>query len=321
MTIDSNNSNSNNQVASASRRSILIASAGAIAAAATAVGGATPAHAQTVRDMEGKTAFVTGGARGIGLACAETMAQAGANIVLFDIAQNLPEVTYNLASAEDLNNAKARIEAHGVECLAIQGDVRDREALANAVQETVARFGSLDHVTVNAGLTQAGPLEYLEPALVQSLMDTNVIGALNTIQAAASVMREQKSGNIVVISSILGRQPNEWYAAYSASKWAVIGLAKSAALSLAGDGVTCNVICPSLVDTPLARSLVPAFAPQNPTWEAVVEIMSAAHPLPIAVFEPEDVARMVKFFASDDAKFITGEVFNIDAGLGARGIS
>jgi NAD(P)-dependent dehydrogenase (short-subunit alcohol dehydrogenase family) len=319
---DNEKLDSNERVESASRRSVLVGGGAAtIAAVAAVAGGSTPAQAQTGREMEGKTAFVTGGARGIGLASADMLAQSGANIVLFDIAKNLPEVGYDLSSVQDLNNAKLQIETHGVECLTIQGDVRDRAALTNAVNETVSRFGSLDHVLVNAGITQAGPLEFLDDDLVQTVMDINVTGALRTIQAATPVMRKQKSGSIVVISSILGRQPNEWYAAYTASKWAVIGMAKSAALSLAGDGITCNVICPSLIDTPLSRSLIPAFSPENPTWEAVIEIMSAAHPLPKAVFEPEDVARMVKFFASDSAKFITGEVFNIDAGLGARGIS
>jgi NAD(P)-dependent dehydrogenase (short-subunit alcohol dehydrogenase family) len=186
--------------------------------------------------------------------------------------------------------------------------------LNDAVAKTISQFGSLDHVLANAGVTQVGPIETLGDDSVQTVVDINIVGVVRTLQAVVPVMREQKSGSMVVISSILGRRPNEWYSVYGASKWAVIGLAKSTALAMAPHGVTCNVICPTLVDTSLSRSLIPAFSPQNPTWEAVEEFMRNINPLPIAVFQPEDVADLVKFFASDNAKHITGEVFNLDAG-------
>ena len=296
-----------------SRRKTLLG-AGAIAAAATVVGNVESARAQVIRDMEGKTAFITGGARGIGLASADQLARAGANIVIFDVAQNLEHVDYDLSTKQDLVRAKDQIEAHNVQCMTVQGDVRDLAALTDAMAQAVSKFGSLDHVLVNAGITQVGPIEALGDNSVQTVMDINVIGSVRTIQAATPIMRDQKSGSIVVISSILGRRPNEWYSVYGASKWAVIGLAKATALAMAPHSVTCNVICPTLVDTPLSRSLIPAFNPENPTWESVEEIMRGLNPLPIAVFQPVDVANLVKFFASDSAKHVTGEVFNLDAG-------
>jgi len=296
-----------------SRRSVMLG-AGAVAAAATVAGKVELAAAQDLRDMEGKTAFITGGARGIGLASADQLARAGADIVIFDVAKNLDHVDYDLSTEQDLASAKAQIEAHNVQCLTIQGDVRNRSALIEAMAQAVSKFDTVDHVLVNAGITQVGPIEALGDDSVQTVMDINVIGAIRTIQAAVPIMRTQGSGSIVVISSILGRRPNEWYSVYGASKWAVIGLAKATALAMAPHSVTCNVICPTLVDTPLARSLIPAFNPENPTWEAVEEIMLGLNPLPIATFEPVDVANMVKFFASDSAKHITGEVFNLDAG-------
>ena len=299
------------------RKALLGGVAGAIAAAGV-VGGAQASEdsnaQKVVRDMEGKTAFVTGGARGIGLASAEELARAGANVVIFDVAKNLPHVGYDLSATEDLENAKARVESHGVNCLTIKGDVRDRVALNDAVAKTISQFGSLDHVLANAGITQVGPIETLGDDSVQAVVDINIVGVVRTMQAAVPVMRDQKSGSIVAISSILGRRPNEWYSVYGATKWAVIGLSKSTALAMAPHGVTCNVICPTLVDTPLARSLIPAFSPKHPTWEAVEEFMSNINPLPISVFQPKDVAHLVKFFASDSAKHITGEVFNLDAG-------
>ncbi|MEM7059635.1 MAG: SDR family NAD(P)-dependent oxidoreductase [Pseudomonadota bacterium] len=297
------------------RRAMLFgAGAGVVTAAASVAGTASATDRRDLRDMEGKTAFITGGARGIGLASADQLARAGANIVIYDVARNLEHVDYDLSSEADMAAAKAQIEAHGVDCLAIQGDVRNRAALKDAMLQAAADYGSLDHVLVNAGITQAGPIEALGDDSVQTVVDINIVGATRTIQAAVPIMRDQSSGSIVVLSSILGRRPNEWYSVYSASKWAVIGLAKATALAMAPHGVTCNVICPTLVDTPLARSLTHMFSPQNPTWEAVEEFMRGHNPLPIAVFQPEDVARLVHFFATDSAKYITGEVFNLDAG-------
>lgn len=299
----------------ATRRSLMLgAGAGVVAAATTAATTATAQEGNGLRDMEGKTAFITGGARGIGLASADTLASAGANVVIYDVARNLEHVDYDLSTEADMAAAKAQIEAHGVGCMTIQGDVRDRAALTDAIEQTTAAYGSLDHVLVNAGITQAGPIEALGDESVQTVMDINVVGATRTIQAAVPVMREQNSGSIVVLSSILGRRPNEWYSVYGASKWAVIGLAKATALAMAPHSVTCNVICPTLVDTPLARSLAHMFNPQNPTWDSVEEVMRSINPLPIAAFQPEDVAHLVKFFASDAAKHVTGEVFNLDAG-------
>lgn len=299
----------------ATRRSVLLgAGAGVVTATASVAGPAQAANDTAIRDMDGKTAFITGGARGIGLASADALARAGANIVIYDVARNLEHVDYDLSTQADMDAAKAQIEAHGVGCTTIQGDVRDRAGLTDAMRQTVGAFGSLDHVLVNAGITQAGPIDALGDASVQTVMDINVVGATRTIQAATPIMQDQKSGSIVVISSILGRRPNEWYSVYGASKWAVIGLAKATALALAPHSVTCNVICPTLVDTPLARSLVHMFNPQNPSWAAVEDVMRGLNPLPIAVFQPEDVAHLVKFFASDTAKHITGEVFNLDAG-------
>lgn len=299
----------------AMRRSLLMgAGAGVVTAAAIAAGTAAAADGSVTRNMEGKTAFITGGARGIGLASADLLARSGANIVIYDVARNLEHVDYDLSTEADMAAAKAQIEGHGVQCMALQGDVRDRARLTDAMQQTTAAFGSLDHVLVNAGITQAGPIDALGDDSVQTVVDINIVGATRTIQAAVPIMQEQKSGSIVVISSILGRRPNEWYSVYSASKWAVIGLAKATALAMAPHSVTCNVICPTLVDTPLARSLAHVFSPQDPTWEAVEEIMRGVNPLPVAVFQPEDVAQLVKFFAADTAKHVSGEVFNLDAG-------
>jgi NAD(P)-dependent dehydrogenase (short-subunit alcohol dehydrogenase family) len=136
---------------------------------ATAAGISSFAHASEykedqTREFEGRSAFVTGAARGIGYACAEALARGGANIVLFDIASQIKDVPYPLATAEDLANAKAAIEALDVKCIAVKGDVRDGDAQAAAMQRAVSEFGSLDFVVGNAGITQIGPLERFSEA-------------------------------------------------------------------------------------------------------------------------------------------------------------
>jgi len=169
-------------------------------AAAAQDGSAAPAAA-----FAGRTAFVTGAARGIGLACAEELAKGGANVVLYDVAGDLDHVPYPMATPEDLAAAKAAIEALGVPCLAIQGDVRDGARLAEAIAETVSTFGSLDFLIVNAGITQVGLLDRFTEDQVQTVMDINLGGSVKTVQAALSVMREQNAGRIVLMASTTGR--------------------------------------------------------------------------------------------------------------------
>ena len=134
-------------------------------------------------------------------------------------------------------------------------------------------------------------------------------------------MREQNSGGITIISSVLGRMGDEWFPIYSGTKWAVIGLAKSTALMMGKHNVTCNAICPTVVKTNLMNNeyVLGAMSPQNPTWEGLEELMKQwRNPLPMGAYQPSEIGELVKYFASNDAKKITGEVFGVTAGLFAR---
>lgn len=304
------------------RRAVLAGAAG-LGVVAGLTAGAAPAAAangQTTAEFAGRTAFVTGGARGIGLACAEALAQAGANIALYDVAGPIEHVRYPLATPEDLADAKAKIEALGVKCLTIQGDVRDGAKLKEAVQRTVSELGSLDFVIVNAGITQIGPIDAFSDEEISVVLDINLAGAMKTVQAAAPVLREQKSGRIVMMSSVTGRIGHEFFPVYSASKWGVIGLAKGTARLLAKSNVTCNAVCPSLVRTKLLENdyILGAMLPQNPTWEAFDERAKQLHAMPVGSYGPEHVANTVKFICSDAAAYISGDVFDIAAGANAR---
>ncbi|MEM6379935.1 MAG: SDR family NAD(P)-dependent oxidoreductase, partial [Bacteroidota bacterium] len=240
----------------------------------------------TSSQLSGKTAFITGGARGIGLAIAEEMAQAGANIVLFDIASGqIPHVGYTVATESDLQSAKAKIEALNVKCLAIKGDVRKLDELKNAMLRTVSTFGSLDIVVANAGVTQAGSIEEFSAEEVNVVYDINVSGVIKTTQAAAPIMKQQSFGRIIFIASALGRMGNELFPIYASSKWAVIGFAKSAALTYGKDNIMCNVVSPGLVRTKLADNpyILNKMMPNDPTpsFDRVSEMLKPGNPINI----------------------------------------
>lgn len=276
--------------------------------------------------LSGKTAFITGGARGIGLAIAQEMARAGANIVLFDIATpQVPGVGYALSTMEDLKAAQRSVEALGVRCLAIQGDVRQREALEAAVQRTVSTFGTLDILVANAGVTQVGAIEEFSAEEISAVYDINVEGAIKTTQAAAPIMQRQKSGRMLFISSALGRTGNVLFPVYASTKWALIGFAKSAALSYGKDGITCNVIAPGLVNTKLADNpyVLGKMMPDDPspTFNQVSEASKSGNPIRVGHLEPVDVAKAAMIFVEDSMSKVSGEVFDIAYGTNARGVA
>jgi NAD(P)-dependent dehydrogenase (short-subunit alcohol dehydrogenase family) len=267
-------------------------------------------------EFSGKSVFITGGARGIGFATAEAFAKDGANIVLFDICQDVKGIKYPLATKDDLQNSKEKIESWGVRCLAIEGDVRNLSDLAGAMKTAVDEFGSLDILFANAGVTQIGLLDTFTDEEISSVLDINVAGVIKTTQAALPIMRKQKSGRIIYISSILGRRGNKDWPIYSASKWAVIGLAKSTAHLMAEHNVMCNVICPTLVHTKLIDNefMLKAMVPHSPTWQTLMEYFKTINPIPVGSYQPEDIAALVKVFSGAATAKITGEVFDIQLG-------
>ncbi|MCG8693690.1 MAG: SDR family NAD(P)-dependent oxidoreductase [Minwuiales bacterium] len=300
-----------------SRRTLLAGSAGLGLAAAVPAATAAAQSAETrSREFAGRSAFITGGARGIGYATAEALARSGADIMLYDVAGQIEHVKYPLATPEDLAKAKANIEALGVKCIAVQGDVRDGAKQKAAMQEAVSTFGSVDFVIANAGITQVGPLDIFSEAEIDVVLDVNLAGAMKTLQAAIPIMRAQNAGRIVLMSSITGRRGSEFFPVYSASKWGMIGLAKSTARLLAKSNVTCNAVCPSLVRTKLLDNdyILGTMIPDNPTIEAADAGAKQLHVMPVGLYGPEHVANTVTFICSDAAAYISGDVFDIAAG-------
>lgn len=308
------------------RRNVLAGAVGLGLAAAVPAGLQAGEQGTTAEsEFAGRTAYVTGGARGIGLACAEALAKAGANIVLYDIADQIKGVKYPLATAKDLNAAKKKIESYGVKCIAVKGDVRDAAKQKAAMEQAVDKFGSLDFVVANAGITQIGPIEMFSDDEISLVLDINLAGAIKTVQGAVPIMRKQNAGRIVLISSVTGRTGSNMFPIYSASKWGMIGVAKSTALHLGKSNVTCNAVCPTLVHTKLLdndyilTAMARGMGSDTPLkFEDFDKAARGRHILPVGFYGPDVVGDTVKFLCSDASSLISGDVFDIAAGANAQ---
>jgi 3-oxoacyl-[acyl-carrier protein] reductase len=235
--------------------------------------------------LEGKTALVTGGSRGIGRAIALELARAGASVV----------VGYH-SGAEEAEAVAS--EAGG---RAVQADVSDPAEAKRLVEEA----GDLDLLVNNAGLTRDGLIARMSDEDWRVVLDTNLGGVFHTCRAAARGMMKRRAGSIVNVSSIVGVHGNPGQTNYSASKAGIIGFTKALARELGNRGVRANVVAPGYVRTRLTEVL----------GEDLTGQMLANTPLG-RLGEPEDVASAVRFLCSDEASYITGEVILVDGGLG-----
>jgi meso-butanediol dehydrogenase/(S,S)-butanediol dehydrogenase/diacetyl reductase len=248
------------------------------------------------------TCLITGAAGGIGSAIARRLSYEGARVALCDLAQDAVE-----GLADELAG----------ESLAIGLDVVDEQAMRNAAAATVARFGSLDVVFNNAGISMLTPLETITRSDFDRLMGVNVYGVLVGCKVAAEVMRDQADGGkIINTCSCAGKRAAALSALYVASKFAVRGITQTLALELAPYGITVNAICPGIVDTPLWKPIGDDLVQQGVLNDAadVLEMMSSQVPLGRPSV-PDDVAGLAAFLASADANYMTGQAVNIDGGI------
>jgi NAD(P)-dependent dehydrogenase (short-subunit alcohol dehydrogenase family) len=242
--------------------------------------------------LEGKIAIVTGAASGIGEACAKVMASEGARVCVSDL---------NLEGAQLV--AK-EIRENGGEAFALRVDVSSPEQNTELVEETVSTYGGLHIAHLNAGTGAVGSVIDLSLEDWDRTMAVNLRGVFLGLQAAARAMVRGDGGSIVITSSAAGTGGVAMASPYSASKHGVIGLAKSAALDLAADGVRVNAVCPGVIETPPLRAMAERLVRRNK--------------LPLGrAGTGDDVAHLVAFLASDEASYITGSVYSIDGGTGA----
>lgn len=264
-------------------------------------------------NLGGKVALITGGARGIGRSVAQQMAANGATVIICDIASQIGSVKYPLANPEELAATAKGISSSGGRCIPFQADVRDREAMGRLAESIRGEFGKLDILVVNAGIASMERLEDEAAETWDDVIGVNLIGAADTVRAALPLMKEAGKGHIVMVSSQLARKGSANSTAYTASKWGMVGLAKSLALEVGRYGITCNVVCPTATDTGMLNNpyVLNRLNPDNPTIEALNERWGKMVQIPGAILRPEQVADMVMFLCDDRSAHISGAVFDV----------
>lgn len=246
--------------------------------------------------LNNKVAIITGAAGGIGKETAKTFLEEGAKVVLVDLEE------------ETLEDVKEELNSLG-EILVVAADVSDEEQVKNYVEQTKDAFGQVDIFFNNAGVTgDRTPLVDIELDDFDNLMNINVRGVFLGLKYVLPVMMEQGSGSVINTSSVDGLRGSPELSPYSASKHAVVGLTKSAALEVAEKGVRVNSIHPSPVDTEMMTGL----EDENGQDEFLEQIPLDRYA------EPEELASLLLFLASDDSAFITGSQYRIDGGMGAQ---
>ena len=251
--------------------------------------------------FEGKVAIVTGAAGGIGLAAVERFARDGAAIVAVDL------------GGAGLEEAVAAAEKAGAEALAVAADVTDADAVARYVAEGAARFGGIDFLFNNAGIEGAVvPIDQYPDDVFDQVLAVNVRGVFLGMKHVVPALRKRGGGAIVNTASVAGFLGEPIIPAYVASKHAVLGLTKSAANAYGAEGIRVNAVCPSPVETRMMRSLEAGMAPDAPDEAKKI----IAERIPMGRYAtPEEIADVVAFLCSDDARFVTGAALTVDGGM------
>lgn len=243
-----------------------------------------------------RSAVVTGSSRGIGRAVAEELARSG-----FDVCVNCSSER-GLAAARDLADGLA--SEYGVRAVAVAANVADADQAQGLIEAAYEAFGRVDVLVNNAGITRDGLLVRMKEEDFDAVIDVNLKGTFNCCKAAAQRMMKQRYGRIVNLSSVVGVAGNAGQANYAASKAGVIGLTKSLARELAARNVTANAVAPGFISTDMTDEL------SDKQRDAVLARIASGR-----FGEPKDVAALVRFLASEEAGYVTGQVICIDGGM------
>ena len=242
-------------------------------------------------DLTEKTILVTGGTRGIGRAIVDAAADAGANVAF----------TYRSSS----DTADAIVQDLGTDrALAIQADAASPDDARVSVEAVVAKWGRIDGLVLNAGITRDGLMIRMDADAWQAVIDTNLTGAFHAAKAAYRPMMKQRAGSIVAVSSVVGVMGNAGQANYAASKAGLIGFTKSLARELGGRGVRANVVAPGYIETDMTADL----------GEQAAEGLRGQIPLG-RLGQPDDIAAAVLFLLSDASAYVTGHVLHVNGGM------
>jgi len=243
--------------------------------------------------LKGKTAVITGAARGIGKAIALKFASEGANIAFTDLAIN-----------EDAENTKKEIEALSVKVIAYASNAADFAQTEQVVNQIIADFGSLDVLVNNAGITKDGLMLRMSEAQWDAVINVNLKSAFNFIHAALPQMMKQRKGAIINMASVVGVHGNAGQANYASSKAGLIALAKSVAQEMGPKGIRANAIAPGFIETAMTAALPEKVREE---WKKRIPLRRGG--------TPEDIAEVATFLASDMSSYVTGQVIQIDGGM------
>ena len=240
-----------------------------------------------------KVAFITGATRGIGRAIALELANEGYNIALNYRTEN-----------EALETLKKEISELGVECYPVQGDVSKAEDSERMTKEIIEHFEQIDVLVNNAGITKDKLIQRMKEEEFTDVINVNLVGTFNITKNVIKYMTKKRYGKIINISSVVGISGNAGQSNYAASKAGIIGFTKSIAKELASRNITANAVAPGFIKTDMTNVLK----------DEVKETIEGTIPLK-RLGTAEDVAKVVKFLASDDSNYITGQVINVDGGM------
>jgi NAD(P)-dependent dehydrogenase (short-subunit alcohol dehydrogenase family) len=280
--------------------------------------------------LKGKVAVVTGAARGIGRAAAIALAKSGANVAGIDICATVdPRSGVPPATKSELDETGRLVQGAGGKWESFIIDQRDLTALRAVARQIEHNFGGIDILFANAGIQAFRPLLEMEDPDWHIQIDVNLTGTANAIRAFAPAMVRRGGGRIIVTTSTQGRHGTMYGAAYSASKWGIIGLMKSAALELGKYKITANALVPGLIDTPLTRheeryAQALQVAGRVPTGdvqkdeEDAKKVLKAKSPLGVPWIDPSDLAPVVVFLASDAARMVSGATYDVTGGDSAN---
>jgi NAD(P)-dependent dehydrogenase (short-subunit alcohol dehydrogenase family) len=288
------------------------------------------ANEKTFGCLQNKVAIVTGAARGIGRAVAVAFAREGAVVVGIDICSTV-DVRSGVTPATrgDLEATGKQVQIAGSRWKGYIADQRDLDALRKIATEVDQELGGLDILFANAGIQAFRPILEMEDPDWHIQIDVNLTGTANAIRAFAPLIVKRGAGRIILTTSTQGKHGTKFGAAYSASKWGIIGLMKSAALELGQHNITVNALCPGLIDTPLTRheeryAQALEVGGKTPTGkvqqdeEQVRQALAKKSPLGIPWIPPEEIAPAVVFLASDAARMVSGAIYDVTGGDSAN---
>ena len=276
--------------------------------------------------LDGKVVFITGGGRGQGRAHAIVSAREGADIVFVDTTKPFATVPYAHTTAEDIAETVSQVEAFDRRVLAIEADVRDQDALDDAVAQGLAQFGQIDALIANAGIWTLGPVQEMSRETWQEMLDINITGVWQSVKAVVPHMIERQKGSIVMTSSVNGLEGGPFFSHYTAAKFAVVGFMKAIAVELGPQGIRANTVNPGTILTGMTNNQQGYDMMAGHAGGTREDLMAAGRSYGIlkgsGFMDPEVIANAALFLNSDLASNVTGIALPVDSGhLAMAGIN